>query len=75
MYFIALSVTREMVQYSPSPVLLAWERVPDRAGEGSLTQTQALERVETKGPHPAFGHLLPRWRAGEGQFARREFIQ
>jgi hypothetical protein len=71
MYFIALSVTREMVQYSPSPLHLAWERVPDRAGEGFLTQPQALEHVETKGPHPAFGHLLPPM-AEEGQFARRE---
>ena len=74
MYFIALSVTREMVQYSPSPVHLAWERGPDRAGEGSLTQTQALERVKTKGPHPAFDHLLPAT-AGEGQFVRREISQ
>jgi hypothetical protein len=40
-------------------VHLAWERVPDRAGEGSLTQIQLPELAETKGPHPAFGHLLP----------------
>ena len=72
-YFSALSTKREMLQHSPSPVHLAWERVPDRAGEGTLTQTQAPELVETKGPHPAsrlgeaeaslrrsqVGHLLP----------------
>jgi hypothetical protein len=69
------------VQHSPFPVHLAWERVPDRAGEGSLTRTQALEPM-AKGPHLAIacalaaqackrGHLLPPM-AGEGQFARRE---
>ena len=66
MYFIALSGTREMVQYSSSPMQDARERVPDRTG---LTQTQALEHVEIKSPHPAFGHLLPP-AAGEGQLGK-----
>jgi hypothetical protein len=38
---------------------LAWERVPDRAGEGCLMQVQTPETIETKGPHPGFAHLLP----------------
>ena len=77
LFIVAFSIVGETVQHSPSPVRYAWERVPDRAGEGSLTQTQALELVETKGPHPAIacalaaqacnrGHLLPP-AAGEGQ--------
>jgi hypothetical protein len=74
LFIVAFSVVGEMVQYSPSPVRFAWERVPDRAGEGSLTQTHALELEETKGPHPAFGHLLPPW-AGEGQLGKRGIIQ
>jgi hypothetical protein len=72
-YFSTLSAKREMLRHSPSPVHFAWERVPDRAGEGSLTQIQAQEPM-AKSPHPAFGHLLPP-AAGEGTFARREISQ
>jgi hypothetical protein len=57
---------REVLQHSPSPVHLAWERVPDRAGEGILMKCLMLELVKTEGPHPAFGHLLP------SRFAGRE---
>jgi hypothetical protein len=86
-YFSALFANREMLQRLPSPVRLAWERVPDRAGEGSLIQTQALKPM-AKGPHPAsrlgeaevslrrsqVGHLLPP-AAGEGWFAGRKIIR
>ncbi len=53
----------EFNHHSPSPVLRSrgeagWEKVPDRADEGSLPQVK-------RGPHPAFGHLLPPL-AGEG---------
>jgi hypothetical protein len=51
-------------QYSPSPVLRSdseagWERVPDRAGEGSWMKLQMLEFAEQRCPHPGFAHLLP----------------
>jgi hypothetical protein len=71
--FSTLSAKREMLRHSPSPVHFAGERVPDRAGEGSLIQTQALEPM-AKSPHPAFGHFLPP-AVGEGAFARREISQ
>jgi hypothetical protein len=92
LFIVAFSIVGKRVQYSPSPVRFAWKKVPDRSakprlrwGEGSLTQTHALELVETKGPHPAMlarlqrklasgGHLLPPW-AGEGQLGKRGIIQ
>ena len=72
------------VQHSPSPVHLAWGRLPDRAGEGSLTRTLALESM-AKGPHAAMlarlqrklasgGHLRPP-AAGEGQLGKWGSIQ
>ena len=48
----------ECCSIRPLLCAFAWERVPDRAGEGCLIQVQTSETIETKDPHPGFSHLV-----------------
>ena len=57
---------QEVCSFRPLPCAFAWERVPDRAGEGWQMKMLVFEYAERRGPHPAFSHLLPP-AAGEGE--------
>src|SRR5687768_13711793 len=52
-------VFRSLRIFRPLPCVFAWERVPDRAGEGSWMKDRSLDLLRRRCPHPAFGHLLP----------------
>ncbi len=62
---LLIKLENELNHHSPSPVRHAWEKVPDRADEGSLQQAHNTKHEDTQRPHPTFGHLLPPL-AGEG---------